>query len=128
MSLYSTSNALICCTFPTTFRGSVRELYAHPKILSINSFTQLTKEFKLHFLNNVHLRPIMTMLLRLKQGEEEIVWNFVHRFTNEIRGIDNIHPSLIIQSFMMRLKLSHLFWLLVERTPTMMPEVLQKAN
>lgn len=118
----------MCRTFSTTLKGSTRKWYAHLKLLSFSSYSQLAKEFELHFLKNVHLRPMVVMLLRFRQGEEETLLDFATRFTNEILGIDNVHTSLMIQSFMMGLKPSHLVWSLVERTPTTIPEVLQMAN
>ncbi|RRT45165.1 hypothetical protein B296_00055308, partial [Ensete ventricosum] len=73
----------------------------------------------LHFLDNIHLRPLVVMLLGLRQDEKK---------TLSDRGMDNVHSSFMIQSFMMGLRPSHLFWSLVERTPTMVCEILQKVN
>ncbi|RZR81488.1 hypothetical protein BHM03_00007769 [Ensete ventricosum] len=42
--------------------------------------------------------------------------------------MDNAHPQLVIQSFMMGLRPSCLFWSLVEKISTIIPEVLQRAN
>lgn len=71
--------------FPTTLRGSTIKWYAYLKPLSISSFAQLEKEFKLYFLRNVRPRPATMMLLGLRQGKEEILANFVNQFTNEIQ-------------------------------------------
>lgn len=68
------------------------------------------------------------MLLELKHGKEGTLSDFITRFTNEIRGVDNAHSLLMIQSFMIGLRPSHLFWSLVERTTTIVPEALQRAN
>lgn len=118
----------MCRVFSTILKSLIRKWYAHLKLLSISSFVELAKEFKLHFLRNVHPRPMVVMLLRFGQGEEEILLDFVTRFMNEILGMDNVHPSLVIQSFMMGLKPSHLFWSLVERTSTKVPEIFQMTN
>lgn len=111
-----------------TLRGPTRGWYAYQKLLSFNSFIQLTKEFELYFLENVHLKSSTMMLLRLRQGEEKTFLDFNTQFTNEIRHVDNAHISFMIQSFIMGLRPSCLFWSLVERILVMIPEVLQRAN
>lgn len=68
------------------------------------------------------------MLLRLRQGEKKTFSDFITQFTNEIRCMDNAHASFMIQSFMMGLMPSRLFWSLVERTLVMIPKVLQRVN
>lgn len=51
----------------------------------------------------------MVILLGLKQGEEETLYDFITQFTNKIWGIQEAHLSLMIQAFMMELKSSYLF-------------------
>lgn len=64
-----------------------REWYTRLKPLSVDPFTQLAKEFELYFLKNVCSKLSVIMLLRLRKGEEETLFDFVARFTNKIRGI-----------------------------------------
>lgn len=66
MSLYDTSNVLICRAFPKTLRGPTREWYTYLKLLSIGSFGQLINEFKLYFLRNIRPRSSVVMLFKLK--------------------------------------------------------------
>ncbi|THU64247.1 hypothetical protein C4D60_Mb01t24460 [Musa balbisiana] len=86
----------------------------------------LTMKFELHFLENVSSRLLTIKLLGLKQGEEETFTDFVGRFTNEIKDIEDAHPSLVIQAFMIGLKPSRIFLLLVERPPMMILESISK--
>ncbi|RZR88433.1 hypothetical protein BHM03_00016013 [Ensete ventricosum] len=73
-------------------------------------------------------KPIAVSLLRMRQKEDEPLGPYLAYFTKEIRAIPNAHPSLVIQAFMVEIRPSCLFWSLVERPPTTVPEMLQRAN
>lgn len=90
MLLYCTLDVLMCYTFP------IMRMVCRLKQLSISSFNQLTREFKLHFIGNMRLWPLMIMLLGLRQGEKEMLADFAAWFTNKIWGMIDAHPSLRI--------------------------------
>ncbi|KAJ8514059.1 hypothetical protein OPV22_004493 [Ensete ventricosum] len=115
MALYDTSEALMCRTFPTTLRGSARTWYSRLKPASIPSFDLLAREFELNFLG-------------MAQGSDEPLSQFVGRFTSQVQGIPDLHPSLAIQAFLTGLRPSRFFWSLIERPPTTLPEMLQRAH
>ncbi|RWW56416.1 hypothetical protein BHE74_00036865 [Ensete ventricosum] len=128
IALYDTSDALMCRTFPTTLRGPTRMWYSRLKPSFISSFDQFAKEFKLSFIASSCPRSTVASLLSLTQGSDKPLAQFVSRFSAEVRRMPDTHPTLAIQAFLMGLRPSRFFWLSIERPPSNMPEMLQRAS
>ncbi|RRT80369.1 hypothetical protein B296_00012235 [Ensete ventricosum] len=60
--------------------------------------------------------------------EEEHLSQYLAHFTDEVRVIPDAHLLLVIQAFMIGIRHSRLFWSLMERPPTIVPKILQRAN
>ncbi|RWW23056.1 hypothetical protein GW17_00012715 [Ensete ventricosum] len=128
MTLYDLSNVLMHWVFPTTLRGSAQMWYNRLNPASIFSFDQLTRELEKNFIANARPKPTAASLLGITQGREEPLAQFVSRFPAETRAIPDAHPSLVIQAFVMGIHSSKLFWSLVEKPPTTVPEMMQRVN
>ncbi|RRT37443.1 hypothetical protein B296_00049658 [Ensete ventricosum] len=96
MALYDTSEALMCRAFPTILRGLARTWYSRLKPVSIPSFDLLAREFELNFLASARSRPTMASLLGMAQESNEPLSQFMGRFTSQVQGIPDLHPSLAI--------------------------------
>ncbi|RWW26673.1 hypothetical protein GW17_00008939 [Ensete ventricosum] len=92
-----------------TLCGIGRGSYGRLPLASIHSFDQLTREFEASFLASAWSKPTTVSLLGM-------------------RVIPDVHPSLVIQAFMIGIRPSRLFWLLMERPPTIVSKILQRVN
>ncbi|RWW11398.1 hypothetical protein GW17_00024990 [Ensete ventricosum] len=128
MALCDTFDVLMYRTFPITLRGPARMWYSRLKPSSIPSFDYYAKEFELNFMASSCPRPTVASLLGLTQGSDEPLAQFVSRFVAEVQRMPDTHPSLAIQAFLMGLQPSRFFWSLIERPPSTVPEMLQRAN
>ncbi|RZR97554.1 hypothetical protein BHM03_00026753 [Ensete ventricosum] len=128
MTLYGTSDAIMCQAFPSILCWTVRMWYNRLKPTSICSFDQLAKVFESNFLASARPRPTMVSLLEMRQREDESLGQYLTQFTMGIRAIPDAHLSLVIQAFLIGLWPSCFFWSLLERPPATVLKMLQRVN
>ncbi|RRT69525.1 hypothetical protein B296_00008973 [Ensete ventricosum] len=92
MTLYGTSDSIICWAFPTTLRGIARGWYNRLPPSSIHSFDQLVREFEGNFLSSIRPKPTVASLLGMKQKKEEHLSQYLARFTDEIKNAPGLSP------------------------------------
>ncbi|RRT38722.1 hypothetical protein B296_00049334, partial [Ensete ventricosum] len=83
MTLYGTSDVIMCRAFLTTLRGIARGWYSRLSPSSIDSFDQLAREFKANFLSSARPKPTIVSLLGMRQKEEEHLGQYLAHFTDE---------------------------------------------
>ncbi|RWW70056.1 hypothetical protein BHE74_00022295 [Ensete ventricosum] len=131
----------MCQAFLTTLHGIARGWYGRLSLASIHSFDHLAREFEVNFLvstqskpiavsllASTQSKPIVVSLLGMRQKEYEHLSMYLTHFIKEIKAILDVHPSLVIQAFMIGIRPSRLFWSLMEQPPMIVPEMLQRAN
>ncbi|RWW57059.1 hypothetical protein BHE74_00036176 [Ensete ventricosum] len=85
MTLYGTSDAIMCRAFTMTLREIARGWYSRLPPSFIHSFDQLTREFEGNFLSNARPKPTVVSLLRMRQKEEEYLSQYIAHFIDEVR-------------------------------------------
>ena len=81
LGLQQPLDEILCCSFPTTLKGAVREWFMKLPISSISSFEQLGNSFLCHFVRGQRPRRPANHLLIIKQEEKETLRSYVKRFT-----------------------------------------------
>ncbi|RZS06293.1 hypothetical protein BHM03_00036935 [Ensete ventricosum] len=84
MTLYDTSDAIMCRAFPMTLRGIAQGWYNWLPPSSIHFFNQLAREFEGNFLSSARPKPTTASLLGMRKKEEENLGQYLARFIDEI--------------------------------------------
>ena len=128
MSLQQTPDEVICKTFLATLKATSRVWFSKLLAASIANFDQLSDSFVRHFIGGQrHKRPT-SYLLTMKQQEGETLREYVKQFNKAILEIDEADKQVIMTTFLARLINPNLVFCLGKTHPTLMTDLLFKAQ
>ncbi|XP_065629148.1 uncharacterized protein LOC136067349 [Quercus suber] len=118
----------MCRSFPTTFKGAIREWFTKLPTSSIDNFDQLSNAFLRPFIGGQRPKRPTDYLLTIRQGEKETLRSYVKRFTRETLEVDEANDKVQLTTFKAGLKSRDLVASLVKNPPKTMAEMLIKAQ
>ncbi|XP_048489887.1 uncharacterized protein LOC125491858 [Beta vulgaris subsp. vulgaris] len=104
MFLYMQVDGIWCKVFPSTLIGIAQTWFKSLKPCSISSFSQLSPTFSTHFVSNRRRERTIGDFLSVKQGENEILRDFVGRFNVEATSIPKLQQDVAVLALMTGLK------------------------
>ncbi|XP_075650974.1 uncharacterized protein LOC142621568 [Castanea sativa] len=128
LGLQQPSNEIMCRSFPTTLKGTVREWFTKLPTSSIDNFEQLSSSFLCHFVGGQCSKRPADHLLTIKQGEKETLRSYVKRFTRETLEVDEVDDEVQLTTFKAGLKSREFVISLTKNPPKKMAEMLLKAQ
>ncbi|XP_059461825.1 uncharacterized protein LOC132190804 [Corylus avellana] len=97
-SLHRFPDEIACRIFPLTLEGVAQDWFARLLAKSINSFKELGCLFLSQFLATKKRRKHSACLLSLRQGKEESLKDFMHRFNKEKLLVDNPGDQTVLSA------------------------------
>ena len=127
LGLQQPPDKILCCSFPTTFKGAAREWFTKLPTSFIDNFEQLGSSFLCHFVGGqIPKRPIDHLLI-IRQGKKETLRSYVTRFSQETLELDEADDKVQLTIFKAGLKSREFVVSLVKNPPKTMVEMLLKA-
>ena len=99
MYLQGVYDATWCKYFPTTLKGVAQKWFNSLPDQSIRNFTELSMIFTHHFMANKQLQKTSIDLGKIRQGEQETLRSYVHRFNNESLQITGLTEEVAFHNF-----------------------------
>ncbi|XP_073103311.1 uncharacterized protein [Elaeis guineensis] len=96
MMIQGATDVLLCIGFPTTIRKAARAWYYGLQSRSINFFEQLEYSFVAHFSTSQRVPQISDNLFSVKQGEIEMLRDFVARFKVTTLEVRDLNEDMVI--------------------------------
>ena len=123
-----TPNEVIHRSFPTTLKGVTREWFSKLPAASIDNFEQLSDSFVHHFIGGQRHKRLTFYLLTIKQQEGETLREYVDCFNKVVLEIDKGDDQVKMMTFRAGLVNPDLVFSLGKTTPTLMIDLLFKAQ
>ena len=130
MELHGYQDPVRCRAFATTLKGPALAWFNRLPPSSIHSFRDLSIAFVSHFIGARTYRKPSYHLLTVKQGTQESLKSYVHRFTAESLKVDIPEEKFAITAFIAGLgvKSKDLMFSISKNPQASMAEVLAKAE
>lgn len=98
------------------------------KAESINTFTELTKQFMSHFISGQRYRRPVTYLFNIKQSKGESLRDYVTKFNKGVLQVDKANEKMMLIAFMEELFPSKFLFSLSKSSPTNMTKLMLWAQ
>ena len=128
LGLQQSPDEILCCSFPTTLKGTAREWFTKLPTSSIDRFEQLRNAFLHHFVGGQRLKRPIDHLLTIKQGEKETLRSYVKHFTRETLKVNEANDKVQLMTFKAGIKSREFMVSLTKNPLKTMAEMLLKAQ
>ncbi|XP_014523758.1 uncharacterized protein LOC106780037 [Vigna radiata var. radiata] len=126
MAFYTQSDPVKCRAFSLSLRGEALEWYYTLPPNSVDNFRMLTNMFTKQYSTNRHEEVTAAELVNLRQGKDETLRAFMHRYNQAARRIKGASPEFIIGSLPNCLKPGFVSESLYAKLPHTLEELQQK--
>ncbi|XP_014491822.1 uncharacterized protein LOC106754327 [Vigna radiata var. radiata] len=126
MAFYTQSDPVKCRAFFLSLRGEALEWYYTLPPNSVDNFRTLTNMFTKQYSTNRHEEVTGAKLVNLRQGKDETLRAFMHRYNQAARRIKGASPEFIISSLPNCLKPGFVSESLYAKSPRTLEELQQK--
>ncbi|XP_014500446.1 uncharacterized protein LOC106761405 [Vigna radiata var. radiata] len=126
MTFYTQSDPVKCRAFSLSLRGEALEWYYTFPPKSVDSFRTLMGMFKKQYSTNRYEEVTAAELVNLRQGKDETLRAFMHRYNHAARRIKGVSPKFIIRSLPNCIKAGFVSKSLYAELPSTLEELQQK--
>ena len=117
MHLQGVPDEIMCKAFLTTLKGSTRARFGKLPPNTIASFQELSKLFVNNFIGGQQYKWSSSILLNIKQGDNESLQNFICRFNREALLVGEMDDKIMLATFYNRVTLDLFVHKLYDQEP-----------
>ncbi|XP_040987743.1 uncharacterized protein LOC121235461 [Juglans microcarpa x Juglans regia] len=100
MTLHGFLEEIVCRAFPLTLKGSACVWFVSLALKSMDSFSELVRQFLTQFVSSRRRRRPATYLLTIKQMEDESLKSYLARFNKERMTTDNQDEKITLATLL----------------------------
>ncbi|XP_027152060.1 uncharacterized protein LOC113752123 [Coffea eugenioides] len=128
MRLQTAADEIRCKTFPMFLKGKARLWFQGLAPGSIRNFPELARQFVAQFVPSKTYSKNATHLMTIRQRPDKSLRNFMTRFNAESLQIRDKDEKVVMAAFMNGLRVEELYYMLVEKPPGDLEELLTPAH